>query len=106
MNKVLALISLFLMLPTQICAQPGYDEERGKLLYEIHCSSCHDTEVHWRKNNLATDWHTLMEQVNRWQSNLSLDWYSKDIADVTGYLNAAYYHFPVLLKDNVSESDQ
>jgi len=47
----------------------------------------------------------LLEQVNRWQNNLSLEWNSDDIDDVAGYLNATYYHFPVLSGKVLSESD-
>lgn len=82
-----------------------YDEARGKLLYSIHCVACHDKEIHWRDKKLATDWATLEAQVKRWQNNLDLEWDQKDITDVTGYLNAVYYHFPALIQNGLSENE-
>jgi len=104
--KVTLIVTCLLYtLQTQVYAQSGYDEKRGELLYAIYCISCHDSEIHWRDKNLVTDWHTLKEQVNCWQSNLGLDWHTDDIADVTGYLNTVYYHFPVILRNSLSNND-
>lgn len=85
--------------------EAAYDEARGELLYSIHCIACHDKEIHWRDKKLAINWETLNAQVNRWQKNLGLEWTQQDIADVTGYLNAVYYHFPVFLKNGLSENE-
>ena len=100
------LACILFTLQTPIYAQPGYDEKRGELLYSIHCASCHDSEIHWREKKLVTDWHTLKEQVNRWEINMNLDWNNDDTADVAAYLNAIYYHFPVMLENNISENGQ
>jgi len=97
---ILVVVCLLYTLQTQVYAQLGYDAKRGELLYAIHCISCHNSEIHWRGKKLATDWHTLKEQVSHWQSNLGLGWHADDITDVTGYLNAVYYHFPVMLNSN------
>jgi len=66
---------------------------RGELLYKTHCVSCHTTEVHWRDRRLATDWRSLEDQVRRWQRNNGLNWSEQEIADVTRFLNGAFYHF-------------
>ncbi|PTN12723.1 hypothetical protein [Nitrosomonas aestuarii] len=106
-NAKMVLIAVFSLctLQTQVNAQQEYDKQRGQLLYSIHCISCHNTKIHWRDNKLAKDWYTLKEQVSRWQANLDLDWHVDDIADVTGYLNAVYYHYPVMLNNNLSDND-
>lgn len=85
--------------------QMEYSADRGQLLYSLHCASCHDAEVHWREKKLATSWSVLLEQVNRWQKNLSLEWSSSDIDDVAAYLNATYYHFPIFAGKALSEND-
>ena len=36
-----------------VAAQPAPD--RGTLLYETHCITCHTEQVHWRERRLATD---------------------------------------------------
>lgn len=70
------------------------DAERGALLYETHCISCHSTEIHWRDKRRATDWDSLQSEVRRWQDNAALDWREEDIVEVTRYLNTRYYHYP------------
>lgn len=68
-------------------------ESRGELLYENSCKACHDEQVHWRDNRLATDWSSLEAQVRRWQSVGRLNWSDDDIRDVARYLNDRNYHF-------------
>lgn len=108
-KKSLAATLLFwcvLSVPVSVLAeQIGYSANRGQLLYSLHCASCHDTEVHWREKKLATNWSALLEQVNRWQKNLSLEWNSSDIDDVAGYLNETYYHFSIFTGKAPSEND-
>ena len=72
---------------------PGSDASRGELLYKTHCVGCHTEQVHWRDKKLATDWAGLKAQVTRWQTNTGLGWSDEEVADVTRYLNARYYHF-------------
>ncbi|MFA6922163.1 MAG: hypothetical protein WC216_09990 [Gallionella sp.] len=73
-------------------AQPG--ESRGALLYATHCNACHNTEIHWRNKRLATDWESLVVQVQRWQGSINLYWRDEEIADVAHHLNVLYYSFP------------
>ncbi|WP_175492144.1 hypothetical protein [Nitrosomonas sp. Nm34] len=42
----------------------------------------------------------------RWQSNMHLGWNEDEIKEVTHYLNAVYYHFPVTEHEDLTESDQ
>lgn len=81
-------------LPGGSLANPAPDTPRGEMLYTTHCIACHTTQVHWRENRLANDWHSLTAQVRRWQSNEGLSWNDADILAVTRYLNTLYYHFP------------
>jgi mono/diheme cytochrome c family protein len=69
------------------------NEGRGGLLYSTHCSTCHNSTIHWREQKLATDWQSLKAQVNRWQRYTKLRWGEQDIVDVTAYLNTYYYNF-------------
>lgn len=74
-------------------AQPRASEGVGALLYESNCQSCHTAQVHWRERKQATDFNTLVAQVNRWQGNLGLRWSAQDIDEVSRYLNRRYYQF-------------
>ena len=73
-------------------AQPT--ASRGALLYQTHCTACHDTQVHWRDRRLATDWPSLSAQVRRWQANAGLQWTAEEIDEVVRYLNATIYRYP------------
>ena len=67
---------------------------RGELLYTTHCQTCHTTQVHWRERRLATDYTSLADQVERWQTNAGLGWSREDVDAVSRYLNAQFYRFP------------
>ena len=84
-------------------AQPEHGESRGELLYATHCSACHTSKIHWREQQLATDWNSLKAQVRRWQSSIELGWSEEEITDVTNYLNAIHYGFPVTEQEGFLE---
>lgn len=75
--------------------QAGHDTARGKLLYSLHCVSCHNEQVHWLANKKASDWPSLVAQVNLWQNISNLKWDNNDIENVARHLNTVYYHYPV-----------
>ena len=75
--------------------QPDYDTSRGKLLYSLHCISCHNEQVHWLANKKASDWPSLVAQVKLWQNISNLKWDNNDIESVARHLNTVYYHYPV-----------
>jgi mono/diheme cytochrome c family protein len=84
---------LLLGVHTLAYAQGKQSESRGELLYSTHCNSCHTSQLHWREQNLATDWKSLVTQVRRWQNISGLSWREEDISDVAHYLDAVYYRF-------------
>jgi mono/diheme cytochrome c family protein len=75
-------------------AQNGTYTARAELLYTTHCIACHNVKVHWRDRKDASDWATLNAEVYRWQKLQGLLWSDADVADVSRYLNARYYHYP------------
>lgn len=68
---------------------------RGELLYTTHCIACHNSQMHWREQRLATDWPSLRAQVRRWQGVANLGWSDDDILEVSRHLNDRIYRFPV-----------
>ncbi len=100
LKKLACALCLFCGMYTSAQAQMKESEARGELLYSTHCNACHTSKVHWRENKLATGWRSLKAQVRRWQANTDLGWSEEEITDVTRYLNATYYHFPVNGKKN------
>jgi mono/diheme cytochrome c family protein len=67
---------------------------RGQALYTTHCIACHNTQVHWRDNKLATDWDSLKALVRRWQATAALAWSEADVVEVARYLNDSIYRHP------------
>ena len=69
------------------------DLDRGKLLYENHCTDCHTSVVHVRENRRANSISEIVWQITRWERLLQLDWSYQEVADVLHYLNTNYYQF-------------
>ncbi|MGB7180320.1 MAG: cytochrome c [Burkholderiaceae bacterium] len=67
--------------------------ERGQLLYENQCTSCHDTSVNNRIARRATDYDGIIAQVRRWSVATSSGFTDQDVNDVATYLNLRYYRF-------------
>lgn len=69
------------------------DAERGRLLYENHCLSCHESNVHIRETQAARSLAEVRAAVERWQALGNLGWGAEEVGDVTAYLNATWYHY-------------
>jgi mono/diheme cytochrome c family protein len=69
------------------------DADRGKLLYEARCDSCHDQSVHSRGRKAATNFEEVRKYVQRWNINLGGAWGEDEITDVAIYLNGKYYSY-------------
>lgn len=71
------------------------DPERGRLLYENHCTVCHTSVVHIRDDRKSTSREEIRNWVLRWQKELGLQWTSGEVDDVIEYLNDRYYQFKI-----------
>lgn len=71
------------------------DAERGRLLYENHCTVCHTSVVHIRDERKATSREEIRDWIERWQNELGLQWTSGEVEDVMEYLNERYYRLEV-----------
>jgi len=69
------------------------ETERGRLLYENHCTGCHTSTVHVRSQHTARSLEDIDLQVRRWADELGLDWSDEDVGAVQRYLYGRYYHF-------------
>lgn len=75
--------------------EADHDTSRGKLLYSLHCVTCHTEQKHWLANKKVSDWPSLVSQVRLWQSISNLKWDNHDIESVARHLNTLYYHYPL-----------
>jgi len=83
-------LSIALALPAVALAA---DTERGRLLYENHCQSCHESVLHVREKRQARGLAEVYWQATRWAVDQKLEWRYPDINDVVQYLNNRYYQF-------------
>lgn len=92
MIRAIAATALTLGLCTAALAEEG-DPQVGQALVDKHCYQCHGTEVYTRENRRVSNLSELRNQVQRCDQMLGLKWFETDIADVTAYLNQAFYKF-------------
>lgn len=69
------------------------DSARGEALYENHCSTCHDRNVHRREDHLVKSMLELRTWVQSMSTHTGLEWQNEDIEDVAFYLNLRLYRF-------------
>lgn len=89
MKRSIAMLALAVpALPLQ-----AQDEERGRLLYETHCISCHYERVHKRereKSRVRTLTELRVEVVRR-AADTKRPFTVEDLDDIAEYLNRSYY---------------
>ena len=71
-------------------AAPG-DSERGQLLYENHCTTCHESAIHIRAHRLVRTPKEVEHQVRRWAAEIDMGWSEREIADVVRYVQETFY---------------
>ena len=75
-------------------AQPNeFDAHPGKALHDANCISCHDAKVYTRADRKILDYTQLTAQVKRCDANLGSRLFDEDLAQITDYLNQAYYKY-------------
>ena len=65
----------------------------GKMLYENHCLSCHESMVHIRGAHKAKTYGDIQYWVGRWALELDIKWSSDEIDAVVQHLNDTFYHY-------------
>jgi hypothetical protein len=78
-----------------VCGNAAFalDVERGRGLYENHCTGCHESTVHVRQRHHASNPGELYTWVQRWAMQLDLGWGQEELEDVSAFLDGRYYHF-------------
>jgi len=88
-----ALIALAIAL----LAVPGFaqDAQRGRLLYETRCLSCHYERIHKRdpSRSVVRSWTALRVEVARRAEQVATRLPIEDLDDIAEYLNRTHYRF-------------
>ena len=71
----------------------GQVTDRGQLLYENHCTTCHESGVHLRQSGKVHSVKDIRQWVIRWSKNIKLDWENNDVDVVTDYISRRFYQF-------------
>jgi hypothetical protein len=67
--------------------------DRGQLMYENHCTTCHEGSVHLRQTNKAHSVKDIRQWIIHWSKYLELNWGENDVDVITDYVNRRFYHF-------------
>jgi mono/diheme cytochrome c family protein len=69
------------------------DAQRGKLLYETHCRSCHYERIHNRdpSRSLVRTFTQLRLEVAQRAANTGQRFTIEDLDDIAEYLNRSHY---------------
>ena len=68
---------------------------RGQMLYENHCTSCHESTVYIRTKRKAKNYKEVGNWVNQRADWLNLGWSDVEKQEVMQYLNERYYKYPL-----------
>ena len=68
---------------------------RGQMLYENHCTSCHESMVYIRTKRKAKNYKEVANWVSQRADWLNLDWTILEKQEVKQYLNERYYKYPL-----------
>ena len=68
---------------------------RSQMLYENHCTSCHESTVYIRTKRKAKNYKEVGNWVNQRADWLNLGWSDVEKHEVMQYLNERYYKYPL-----------
>lgn len=71
------------------------DAERGRVLYETFCMTCHYERVHERsrERSVVKSYADVRKQAARWSERTRMRFTPEDVDDVAEYLNRSHYKF-------------
>ena len=86
-KKSIASLALALLaLPLQ-----AQDLQRGKLLYETHCATCHTERLHGREKTAVKRMADLRDMVARWAPQTRRTFTPDELEEIVQHLNRSHY---------------
>ena len=86
MKSIASLLLLALALPLQ-----AQDLQRGKLLYETHCATCHTERLHGREKTAVKNMADLRDMVALWAKQTKRSFTVDELEDIAQHLNRSHY---------------
>ncbi len=84
---------MFLSLLLLCAGVPAQEAGEGEMLYQNHCTACHESTVHVRERTKVAGPSDLAAYVQRWSDYLDLGWGDAERGAVMEYLNLTFYGF-------------
>ena len=72
---------------------PAPPASRGQMLYENHCTGCHESVLFVRQQRSVRDLDELRATIIRWLPEARVSWGDEEINDVATHLNRTFYGF-------------
>jgi len=69
------------------------DVNRGQILYERSCQTCHTPSIHSRPDRIPLTRDEMRGLVDHFRRTASLGWTPEELEDVVEYLNRTRYRF-------------
>lgn len=69
----------------------GADPQRGQVLYETHCGTCHYPKLHTREKSVIKSYAALKEDVVKWAAQTPRRFTSEELDDIAEYLSQSHY---------------
>ena len=71
------------------------EDSLGRMLYQNHCTNCHESTVHIRAKHKAKSYREIGYWVDQRADWLNLGWTALEKQEVMQYLNQRYYKYPM-----------
>ncbi|OGT81341.1 MAG: hypothetical protein A3H91_13420 [Gammaproteobacteria bacterium RIFCSPLOWO2_02_FULL_61_13] len=84
-------ICLLLMLPA--LAAQAQEPDQGEMLYQNHCTECHESTIHVRERTKVGTLADLKAYVRKWSDYKELGWSDAERNAVGEYVNQHFYGF-------------
>ena len=69
------------------------EPDQGELLYQNHCTECHESTLHVRERTKVATLADLETFVRHWSEYKQLGWTDSERNSVRDYLNQSFYGF-------------
>ena len=78
-------------------AAQAQDIERGRLLYETHCASCHTERLHTRENSIIRSYGALRAEVGKRAGMANRRFTPEELEEIIEFLDRSHYRLDLPL---------